>query len=67
MNCGQAESIATVYSSTTTTCRNSILYPLATGTENGPQPQQTTARMGVNCSQEFCSFLDKAVCLAAIQ
>ena len=44
---------------------NSISYPLATGTGNGPQPEQTTARMSVNCSQEFCFFLDKADCLAA--
>ena len=66
MNCGQSESIVTVHSSLTTTRRNSISYRLATTTGNGPRPEQTTARMSVNSSQEFCLFLDKADCLAAI-
>ena len=53
MNCGQSESIVTVHSSTTTIRRRSISYPLATGIGNGPQPEQTTARMNVNYSLEF--------------
>ena len=56
----------TVHSSTTTICRNSISYPLATLTGNGPQKEQTTAGMNVNYSLEFCLSLDKADCLAAI-
>ena len=67
MKCGQSESLVTVPSSTATTRRNSMSYLLATGTGNGPQPEQTTARMSVNCSQELSLFLDKANCLAAIQ
>ena len=65
MNGGQSESIVTVHSSTTAIRRNSILYPLATGIGNGPQPDQTTERMSVNYSQEFGLSLDKADCLAA--
>ena len=56
----------TVHSSKTMISRNSISYPLATGTGNGPQQEQTTARMNVNYSLKFCLSLDKADCLAAI-
>ena len=66
MNCGQLESIVTVHSGTTTIRRNSISYLLATGIGNGPQPEQTTARMNVNYSQELCLSQDKADSLAAI-
>ena len=66
MNSGQSQSIVTVHSSTTTIRRNSISFALATGIGNGPQPEQTTAGMNVNDSQECCLFLDEADCLTAI-
>ena len=47
-DCGQSESIVTVYSSTTTIRRDSIAHPLATGIRIDPQPEQTTARTSVN-------------------
>ena len=56
----------TLHASTTTIRRISISYPLATGTGNGPQQEQTTARMNVNYSLGFCLSLYKADCLAAI-
>ena len=42
------------------------LVPIGPRIGNGPQSEQTTARMIVNYSPEFCLSLDKTDCLAAI-